>query len=297
MRWTDVLEIQAQMQGLLGLPEAKAPLSNALKNGVCVQTAPPSLRDNWQFFARVLAEMFRRGQPFWVQRDMLALAEAAAHTMPPQPILVSDLPCSDGCIFFEEAIILHNRIGGTIRFRALIWHAQPAGVHVVPMFEDDQDKGPLPRGHRLLHWPLYPFDSAFWTWNAAPRTNPDEDRTEKNSGWMLYRLPLSLWILMGQRITVTDTVDPERASRRRMSKGPKLDVDKIKIIRLRKMDYARSDNEVHVAWSHRWLVSGHWKNQWFPSLKTHRLIWVAAHIKGPESKPLVLKDTVGLLMR
>lgn len=53
-----------------------------------------------------------------------------------------------------------------------------------------------------------------------------------------------------------------------------------------------------VAWSHRWLVSGHWKRQVCgPGLKERKLIWVRPHVKGPGDKPLVVKETVRALVR
>ena len=40
-----------------------------------------------------------------------------------------------------------------------------------------------------------------------------------------------------------------------------------------------------VEWSSRWWVSGHIRAQWYPSLKAHKLIFIAPYIKGPEDKP------------
>lgn len=39
-------------------------------------------------------------------------------------------------------------------------------------------------------------------------------------------------------------------------------------------------------YSSRWWVSGHIRAQWYPSLKAHKLIFIAPYIKGPEDKPL-----------
>ena len=55
--------------------------------------------------------------------------------------------------------------------------------------------------------------------------------------------------------------------------------------------------EGSVSWSHRWLVNGHWRNQWLPSRAAHRLQWIAGYVKGPASKPLVVKDRVTAWVR
>lgn len=38
---------------------------------------------------------------------------------------------------------------------------------------------------------------------------------------------------------------------------------------------------------HRWIVSGHFRNQWYPRDEAHRLIWIAPHIKGPDGAPMI----------
>ncbi len=36
----------------------------------------------------------------------------------------------------------------------------------------------------------------------------------------------------------------------------------------------------------RWLVRGHTRAQWYPKERSHRLVWIAPHLKGPEDAPL-----------
>lgn len=54
----------------------------------------------------------------------------------------------------------------------------------------------------------------------------------------------------------------------------------------------RSDGEIgsDIAdrrYVHQWIVSGHFRNQWYPSEEAHRLIWIAPHIKGPDGAPMI----------
>lgn len=48
-------------------------------------------------------------------------------------------------------------------------------------------------------------------------------------------------------------------------------------------------------WSHRWVVRGHHRAQWYPSMAAHRVVWIAPHIKGPADKPL--KDQLYAVVR
>jgi hypothetical protein len=39
-------------------------------------------------------------------------------------------------------------------------------------------------------------------------------------------------------------------------------------------------------YSVQWIVSGHIRNQWYPSEQRHKLIWIAPYTKGPQGAPL-----------
>jgi len=39
-------------------------------------------------------------------------------------------------------------------------------------------------------------------------------------------------------------------------------------------------------WKSRWLVRGHYRAQWYPSINAHKVIWIAPYLKGPEDAPL-----------
>lgn len=49
---------------------------------------------------------------------------------------------------------------------------------------------------------------------------------------------------------------------------------------------ATTDGSTLIEWSHRWIVSGHWRNQWYPSSGTHELTYILPYVKGPDDKPL-----------
>jgi hypothetical protein len=40
-----------------------------------------------------------------------------------------------------------------------------------------------------------------------------------------------------------------------------------------------------ATWSHRWLVRGHHRAQWYASSQSHKVIWVAPYVKGPADLP------------
>jgi hypothetical protein len=42
---------------------------------------------------------------------------------------------------------------------------------------------------------------------------------------------------------------------------------------------------------HRWIVSGHWRQQaWGPKQSLRKPIWIAPHLKGPDGAPVLRND-------
>jgi len=70
-------------------------------------------------------------------------------------------------------------------------------------------------------------------------------------------------------------------------------VSMIKVINLRRIEPqsdAASVLSSPVDWSCRWIVDGHWRRQWHPSLNRHELTYIEPYIKGPEDRPLRITD-------
>ena len=65
----------------------------------------------------------------------------------------------------------------------------------------------------------------------------------------------------------------------------------IVVVRLRRPTTPTADDHEPrpVDWSHRWITSGHWRNQPYPSEGVTRRIWINPFIKGPADKPLEVR--------
>jgi hypothetical protein len=111
------------------------------------------------------------------------------------------------------------------------------------------------------------------------------------------RTVLAGWVLMQQSISRVEPSAADRSERRRCARaGISPDV---LVVRLRRIETATANDDevVAVDWSHRWLVSGHWRQQYYPSESGHRPIWINPHVKGPQDRPLVLKEKVTAWVR
>ncbi len=87
---------------------------------------------------------------------------------------------------------------------------------------------------------------------------------------------------------------PHRAARRRQEKtNPGTPIKKtydIIVMRRSKGEPSDHNTDRHLEHDHRWMVSGHWRNQWYATKKKHMAIWIAPFVQGPEDKPLIVRD-------
>jgi hypothetical protein len=96
-----------------------------------------------------------------------------------------------------------------------------------------------------------------------------------------------LWSLMRQFVPARKRA--ERHARRRAARGGIRHSD-VTVIRLRRESARYRRESAPVDWDHRWIVRGHWRNQWHPSLKSHRQKYIAPYVKGPDDRPLIVTE-------
>lgn len=63
----------------------------------------------------------------------------------------------------------------------------------------------------------------------------------------------------------------------------------VKVVQLRRYEPAGRQDvtaDSAVDWSCRWVVNGHWRNQYHPSTGEHQLKYILPYVKGPDDKPL-----------
>jgi hypothetical protein len=76
---------------------------------------------------------------------------------------------------------------------------------------------------------------------------------------------------------------------RRDSQRKKRPVDDVTVITLRRGRQGQEEMETTGRrLTVRFVVRGHWRNQWYASLGEHRQIWIAPYVKGPDDVPLRL---------
>lgn len=93
-------------------------------------------------------------------------------------------------------------------------------------------------------------------------------------------------LFMVQKVFTHSDERPNRAVRHRIAAWRPDPI--VKVIRLRRQSQPSNSNPDHDSPDHafQWMVTGHWRNQWYPTLNRHQTIWIAPFIKGPPDKPL-----------
>lgn len=104
------------------------------------------------------------------------------------------------------------------------------------------------------------------------------------------RVIAALFQFVAQKLLISVPTRPDRATRRRMEKAGKLPPIEplVRVITLRKKKYVsnHSGDSEPKNWSCQWMVGGHWRQQWYPSIQLHQPKWIAAYIKGNPDKDL-----------
>lgn len=99
--------------------------------------------------------------------------------------------------------------------------------------------------------------------------------------------------LMSERIVVSERRQPGRQARKDASRF-QLPPPVLRVVELRR-PHEREENgheREPGRWTHRWIVRGHWRNQWYRSENRHRQIWIHAYEKGPDDLDLIVKRRV-----
>ncbi|MEU0937552.1 hypothetical protein [Embleya sp. NPDC005971] len=271
--------------------------------------------DDW---ARALsiAELFAVNAP------MTRLAVAAGAALPAYRLHPEDLPATHGLLAWEEpATDPHeggNLVGAPIV--GISWAVHGGGVHIRTWVHRDdwahymaqgdpragiRDLTPAETTHIIRTNPamLVAMSGGYLPFGRIPGWLTSPDDTTDMSLTELEDLSRSAtrqeqaeralvvtWLLMGQTLSTVEDVRAPRASEKRIARiDPNL-LGTVRCVQLRHRNaapVARGEQDVGRAYRHRWIVRGHWRNQYYASREEHRPIWIDPHTKGPDGAPIL----------
>lgn len=269
---------------------------------------PPAVswNDDW----RPLPGDFVSGLETWhVSRDMTTLIEFSADSMPLSHQLntASDLVTPTGFAVLERPVFVELPEWGEVPIRAFAW--KPAAAISILSERDRARGGLLVQALIDLEHELSPTDiragdyrGRLWPgmhfqWEESEAIEGVIDWTlpspeEKTALIRLRKLAMALWLISSQRVTLVSGHRPVRSLRRQVE-SRKIPMPSTVVVLTLRREHQRptEGGETHdVEWSHRWLVSGHWRRLWSESEQRERTVWISPYVKGPADRPLILKE-------
>lgn len=276
--------------------------------------------------AQILCEQeyqrLRTAELYFVSAEMTTLAVTAGESLPDFHLEPHDVPSPTGFIVFAEPIGSYINTDGGFAARVPIVAAS-WGPFALPTFPrggvwftyyTPTNWAGLERmlaaqtGHpvrsaqrarlRRLRGPLTWDNKAALGYGSKARAHfkPGDSHSGDPDDFAPWAQTLrAAWLLMNQpNIAEAQDLHRTRASARRdqrdgLSTGP------VRLLHLRPATRAQGapdDDRAARRYTCRWMVKGHWRQQWYPSRQVHRPIWINPHIKGPDGKPLKTSETV-----
>jgi hypothetical protein len=97
-----------------------------------------------------------------------------------------------------------------------------------------------------------------------------------------------------QRIATAVERPVSRAARRRVDRSRPMaePAAAVRVIELRRREQSEhgddiaDDDSEGPAWQSQWIVSGHWRQQYYRASNAHKPRYIAPYVKGPADKPL-----------
>jgi hypothetical protein len=247
---------------------------------------------------------------WFVGKDMCDLLEVAAPKLPDTALTDDICPFPEGLVVFERPIFgidaegsdYEVAVGGYVWGRSL-WGADYSRMLGITCY------GPNPHGAEI---PLLPLGTLIWPYGVGPDDGLDWMVDREGHGASLTpqqqasmaedrRRLMALWLLSSQPGLTANRSYIDRATERRefraahKARRPMQD-NRVRIITLRRPASPQGEpqeGETHKEWQHRWMVSGHWRDQPYgPDRSLRRMQFIHPYIKGPDDKPFLGGATV-----
>lgn len=229
-------------------------------------------------WVELLQDAVCAGESYYWSPRICELVETAAPSMPDWT-LTRDMVPRAGFYWFARPLSLPVDEGGhTYGLHALSWAAVQG---------DPSDEVML----ALAFWveqpphPLQPFGLITWHCGVSLSDLLTDVRVGVG-GEEFARYTAAAFAFVSQRILVSHRLSPDRSARRRLAAWDREPLINVVQLRRRAAAHAEGHGETDVEWGCQWIVNGHWRQQWYPSIQRHQAVWILPYIKGPEDKPL-----------
>jgi hypothetical protein len=262
----------------------------------------------------------------WLSTEMMDLVQSAMEGFDPmEPVTLDDIFLKSGFMVLPHSFLSKDVNDMTLGWRVLCWKTVDPMVVIVNDSEGETSythdlgyEGKQEAGVRFMQ-ASYVRDEDDWS-----REHPDVQQAVIDSGWnwgMAHATAIPLrfmsseaetkgegdatasWLLfwrvaqklMAERIVSKEIHQPGRAARRDAARSlmPPSLLRVIELRRPRGEEHGERETPSGRRYTHRWIVTGHWRNQpCGPGRKLRRQKYIGEYIKGPEDLDLIVKTRV-----
>lgn len=231
-------------------------------------------------------DMLRDAVPFYWSPSICKIIESSAQGMPDWVLSEDSLIVPCGFFWFAQPLHLPH---GEFPARNLTgfswWYGRDTSSVFFRTYLEDTDRmagTPASAG-------VWKLGQSHVTLSRMADQHVSNDLVKARMQCPLAFMAASLAFIQ-QRILVTPQHRAERHAVKRLERDGWTHEPLIRVVELRRKanQHQKSDDPATVAWSHQWVVSGHWHNYWVGPVDKQILQprWLMPYVKGPEDRPL-----------
>ncbi|MHA4818766.1 hypothetical protein ACXZ65_30965 [Streptomyces aculeolatus] len=251
-----------------------------------------------------LTRHLRAAELYWASPDMTALAVSSGTSLAAARWATADRPAPCGLIVFGGGVGSIDSGGVPIPVEACTWGPHEDRCLIWLLISRRRLKAEMTRTDITLieeeMAPLIPVFGFTMPVTTEPVSMAEADPRAPTT--VVAALAAS-WLLMQQPQLIDRTREQaDRKDRRALARAGHSDPE-VTVIDLRRQyvpddkDPDNTDGEGR-RYRHRWVVSGHWRNQAHgPDRSLRRQTWIPAYIKGPEGAPMLATERVNVWRR
>jgi hypothetical protein len=251
-----------------------------------------------------LASMLEVGELFWVQQDMAALAMHAGEQLAAARWATADRPAPCGLLYWQDGIGHMDVQGVQVPVEACAWGPHQGELMIWLLMSRARlvaEVAPLSQMLTLDESrvpPLLPLCGGMVPVTGEPLSMTEVDPELPQP---VVAALASAWLLMQQPLLIDRTRERADKSTARAYARDGLPSPEVTVVDLRRQ-YTPQDRDPDAGsgrrYKHRWIVSGHWRNQPYgPGQSLRRQTWVPSYVKGPEGAPLLSTEKVNVWRR
>jgi hypothetical protein len=287
------------------LPKARAQTIRRITGlGLGHARDPILLPSDDQVLDRMVSHL-RAADLYWISDDMTALAMHAGQSLAAARWATVDRPSPIGLAVFDGGLGMVDVAPGIhAPVQALAWGPGPDSTLIVwHLLNGPELLAQLPGADVSRVPPLLAVREVRLPVTDEPVSLDDLPAHEgMRPSRPIVAALAAMWHLVQQpQLIDRTTVEPGRTDARSLRRAGLPD-DGVTLVALRRQ-YRPSAKESDAGsdgrrYRHRWIVSGHWRNQAYgPERSLRRQTWVPSYVKGPEGAPLLSTEKVNVWRR